>query len=33
MRTSFNGIVLGLLVGAFLGWFGHERWGAAVRCQ
>lgn len=27
MRTFFNGLVLGLLVGGLLGWFGHARWG------
>ncbi len=27
MRTFFNGLVLGLLVGGILGWFGHARWG------
>lgn len=27
MRTFFNGLVLGLVVGAFLGWFGHAGWG------
>jgi osmotically-inducible protein OsmY len=26
MRTFINGLVLGLLVGGLLGWFGHAKW-------
>lgn len=27
MRTFVNGLVLGLLLGGFLGWLGHAKWG------
>lgn len=27
MRTFFNGLILGLLIGGLLGWFGQTKWG------